>query len=57
MLRQDNADLRLTKLGFQVGLIDEERYEKLIEKERMIAAEEDRLLHTTIGATEKSRNF
>ena len=57
ILRQDNADLRLTKLGFQVGLIDEERYEKLIEKERMIAAEEDRLLHTTIGATEKIQEF
>ena len=49
LLRQDNADLRLTKIGYEIGLIEEERYQHLLEKERLIKEEIDRLQHTTIG--------
>ena len=49
LLRQDNADLRLTKIGHEVGLIDNNRYEKLLIKEKMIEEEIQRLQHTTIG--------
>ncbi len=50
LLRQDNADLRLTKIGYQVGLISEERYQKLLIKERQIEEEIKRLNNTLIGA-------
>ena len=49
LLRQDNADLRLTKIGHEVGLIDDNRYEKLLIKEKMIEKEIQRLQHTAIG--------
>ena len=57
LLRQDNADLRLTKLGYEVGLIDEERYQRLLEKERMIDEEIKRVEHTNIGTSEKVQNL
>ena len=50
LLRQDNADLRLTKIGYEIGLIDEERYEQLLKKEEMIAEEMERVRHVNIGA-------
>ena len=53
LLRQDNADLRLTKIGYEVGLIDEERYQRLLKKERMIEEETKRVNHTNIGTSEK----
>ncbi len=52
LLRQDNADLRLTEIGHEVGLISKERYEALCEKKQMISDEIDRMNRTTIGATQ-----
>ena len=51
LLRQDNADLRLTELGHTIGLIDEARYEALLLKKKQIAEELDRLEHTFVGTT------
>ncbi len=53
LLRQDNADLRLTKIGYEVGLIDEDRYQSLLLKEKQIKEEIDRLEHSNIGGTEE----
>ncbi len=53
LLRQDNADLRLTKIGYDVGLIDEDRYQSLLLKEKQIEEEVQRLENTSIGGTEK----
>ena len=50
LLRQDNADLRLTKLGYEIGTVSKERYEKLLEKERLIEKEIERLENTFVGA-------
>ena len=49
ILRQDNADLRLTKYGYQVGLIDEERMNQVNEKERLIKEEIERVKTVNIG--------
>lgn len=53
ILRQDNADKRLTPMGYQLGLISEERYQHFCEKVRQIDAEIDRLKHTTISPSEE----
>ena len=51
LLRQDNADLRLRKKGWEVGLIDDETYHKLHEKERRIQEEIERVEHATVGGS------
>ena len=53
LLRQDNADMRLTELGYRVGLIDEARYQKLLKKKAEIAEEIARLKATPVGANAK----
>ena len=52
LLRQDNADQRLTRIGYQVGLISEERYQHLLEKEAQIDAEVQRLETVFVGCSE-----
>jgi len=51
-LRQDNADSRLTPIGHDIGLIDEERYGKFLEKIRLADEEKERLKNTHIGPSE-----
>lgn len=53
LLRQDNADLRLTHYGYEVGLIDEERMKSVLDKERAINEELERLKHTFAGTSQK----
>jgi tRNA uridine 5-carboxymethylaminomethyl modification enzyme len=57
LLRQDNADLRLTPIGHEIGLISDERYEKLNDKKRKIEAEIARLHNATIGTTPQVQAF
>ena len=57
LLRQDNADLRLTEIGHNVGLISEERYRKFIEKKENIREEIERIRSTVIKPTEEVNEF
>ena len=57
LLRQDNADMRLTKIGYEVGLIDEARYQRLLKKEVEIHKEIERVEHTNIGTSEEVQNL
>ena len=57
LLRQDNADLRLTRYGYRVGLISQERYDWVCLKEKLITEEIERVSHIIIGANEKTQNF
>lgn len=53
LLRQDNADLRLSKKGYEIGLISRERYEHVAEKERLIKEEIERISGVHVGANQE----
>ena len=53
LLRQDNADLRLTPIGHEIGLISDERFNWVETKKKLIAEEIDRVKHTNVGAREE----
>lgn len=57
LLRQDNADLRLMKIGHEIGLVSDKDYERLLWKEQAIEKEIERLENTNIGANEKIQGF
>ena len=57
ILRQDNADQRLTPIGHKIGLISNERYEKLLEKERLTAQEIERLSKLNVSPTDELNEF
>ena len=57
LLRQDNADLRLTEIGHKIGLISEERYQKFLKKKANIEKEIERLQKTVVKPTEKINHF
>nr|WP_291235457.1 tRNA uridine-5-carboxymethylaminomethyl(34) synthesis enzyme MnmG [Frisingicoccus sp.] len=57
LLRQDNADLRLTPIGHKVGLISDERYEKLVEKKKMIDDEIERVNQVMVGGSKEVQSF
>ncbi len=57
LLRQDNADLRLRKIGYEAGLVTEEQYEAVCRKEQLIAQEIERLQGIKVGANAEIQKF
>ena len=57
LLRQDNADLRLSGIGHEVGLVSDDMYNRVVEKERLIKEEIERLENIKVGANKKMSEF
>ena len=57
LLRQDNADLRLTQIGYDIGLISEERYQKFLNKKENIMKEKERLKQIIVKPTKEVNDF
>ena len=57
LLRQDNADLRLTEIGHEIGLVSDERYEKFLNKKKEIEEEIERLKTTNVKPNETTNEF
>lgn len=57
LLRQDNADIRLTEKGYEIGLIDEDRYENLLRKKEEIKKEIERVSKVHIGAGKENQEY
>ena len=57
LLREDNADERLTPIGYEIGLISQQRYERFVEKERLIDEEVKRVENVNIGPSEKLNQY
>ena len=57
LLRQDNADLRLRSIGYEVGLVSKEEYDKVLQKQKLIDEEIERLKNTYVGTSKKVTDF
>ena len=57
LLRQDNADVRLTERSYRIGLADEKRYKRMMEKEKAVNKEIERLKNVILPPSEKTENY
>lgn len=57
VLRQDNADVRLTPIGYEIGLISEERYNSFLEKQQAVAEETQRIMKTSLSVTDELQSI